>query len=1047
MAGAASPLPEALARGLSEIVPAVRLLGSIEVVGPNGPAMLIGARQRGLVGLLALNAGTVVPQSRLVDALWGEDPPRTAVRSLHSHVSRVRQALQSCGLGDVLLTREPGYVLTLGRDQVDVHLFEDAVRGATANGDGVDVLRAGLRLWRGDALADGDPAGWAAAEVERLHEARLAAVEELWDAELRAGRHAAAAGELDRELVAHPSRERLVGLLMLALYRCGRHADALDRYERLRSRLADELGVDPGPRLQRLHTAILRRDPTLDLDPTPTPQPQPTAQDRSRPQAAVPTQLPPPVGHFAGRGDELRTLNRWEDGADDARIVVVSGPAGVGKTAFAVQWGHQARARFPDGQLFVDLRGHDPDAALTPGEALTHVLRALGVPADRIPTDLAEQTGLYRSVIHDRRLLVLLDNGGTADHVLPLVPSTPSSLLVVTSRNQLASLAVHHGVRAVHLDVFSPEEGMSLLVRVLGAERVEREADAAARVVELCGRMPLALRIAAAKLAARPRQDLAELVAELSGGDRLGALAVEGGALSVRAVFASAYHALSEPAARLFRLLGLNPGTHFTSYLAAALTGLSYGRARRSVDELAAAHLITEIASGRYRLHDLVRLFAAECADEEESAAQRQAAVERIIEWYLSVADAANRTLDPARDRVKPTFRHPVAEPPFEPRHGAVLAFLDGEHGNLAPLVEYAARNGHDEIAWQLTYLLAGYFESRGHWADRVAVGQWGLGAARQLGDPVVEGLMLSGLGVSCIASRRHDDALVHLRQALDIMRATGDRRGEGHVHNNMAAAYAELRRYDEAVESFGHALDVHTANGHRHGQTLTLNNLGYMYGQIGRPDLSLRHLERGLALAGEDGDSRLEAAITHSIGQTLRRSGDHDGALDRFGHALAIRRSIGDRRNEVRTLTERGLTWLATETAAADAPATATSNRAAPSAAAGAALDDFREALRLCRETGDLHGEATALANVGRALLAAGDLDAAAEHLDLAAAVRVRVPDAYEEAALQRGLGDLHERRGRPDDAARHRRRAVELYDKVNATREAAELTALTSR
>lgn len=392
--------------------PAVRLLGPIEVVGPAGPALLVGARQRGLVALLALSTGSVVAQSRLVDALWGEDPPRTAVRSLHSHVSRVRHALQACGLGDVLRTREPGYLLTLERDQVDVHVFENAVRAGDA--------RAGLALWRGDPLADGEPAGWAAAEVERLHQARLAAVEDLWEAELRAGRHAAAVGELERELVDRPGRERLVGLLMLALYRDGRHADALDRYERVRVRLADELGVDPGPRLQALHTAILRRDPTLD-PPTAAPRPVPEPSGWGEPTG--PSQLPPPVGHFAGRGDELDGLAEL---AEDERIVVVSGPAGVGKTAFAVQWAHRARSRYPDGQLFLDLRGHDPDAALTPGQVLTHVLRALGVPAARTPTDLAEQTGLYRSLTADRRLLVLLDNGGTADHVLPLVPSTPA---------------------------------------------------------------------------------------------------------------------------------------------------------------------------------------------------------------------------------------------------------------------------------------------------------------------------------------------------------------------------------------------------------------------------------------------------------------------------------------------------------------------------------------------------------------------------------------------------------------------------------------------
>ena len=1010
--------------------PAVRLLGSIEVVGPNGPALLVGARQRGLVALLALNAGTVMPQSRLVDALWGECPPRTAVRSLHSHVSRVRQALQSCGLGDVLLTREPGYLLALPRDEIDVHRFEDAVRGAHAaggqgglgdgggrgggdgrsgdgrdgdgrDGDGgdgydgprgldgmIERLRAGLRLWRGDALADGEPAGWAAAEVERLHEVRLAAFEELWDAELRRGRHAAAVGELERELVGSPSRERLVGLLMLALYRCGRHAAALDRYQRLRARLADELGVDPGPRLQWLHTAILRRDQALDLPPVPAAaaaeatsgHPAPAAAGRQSGQAAVgqpglaaagqpelaaggtlglvaggqpeasavavPRQLPPPVGHFAGRREELTALDRWQHDADaDTRIVVVSGTAGVGKTAFAVQWAHQARARFPDGQLFLDLRGHDPDSALTPGEALTHALRALGVPADRIPADLGEQTGRYRSLTNGKRLLVVLDNGGTADHVLPLVPSTEAGLLLVTSRHQLAALAVHHGVRAVRLDVFSADEALALLDRVLGHDRVQREPQAVARLVELCGALPLALRIAAARLAARPMQDIGELTAELTD-DRLDALAVEGDLRSVRNVFASAYGALSEPAARLFRLLGLHPGVSFTTYLASVLTGLSHGRARRSVDELAAAHLIAETASGRYRFHDLVRLYARECAEGEESGAQRQEAAERIAEWYLSIADAANRNLDPARDRVKPILRHDVGEPPFEAKPNSTLAFLDGERDNLASIVEFAADTGNDESAWQLAYLLAGYFESRGHWADRLAIGRCGLSAARRLGDAVVEGLMLSGLGVSCLAARRFEEALQHLSQALAVMRTIGDKRGEGHALNNLAATYAELHRFDDAVDSFEAALDVHTANGHRHGMTLTLNNLGHLYAQLGELDTSLRHLARGLALAREDGDTRLEAAVLHSIGQTHRRGGRYDDALQHFGRALALRRQIGDRRYEARTLNETGATHLLR------------GDRAA-------ALADFGLALELCREIGDQHGAATALANL----------------------------------------------------------------------------------
>jgi DNA-binding SARP family transcriptional activator/tetratricopeptide (TPR) repeat protein len=1001
---------------MTATAPAVRVLGPVEVFGPLGRATLARGAQRELVGLLALHTGSVVALPKLVDALWGEAAPRTAARTLHSHVARVRQALQTCGLPDAVLTRDAGYLLALPPAEVDAHRFADAVRRARdqlardALQPAVEAFQAGLAMWRGDALADCEPQGWAVTEIERWHELRLSAYEDMWDARLRLGEHAAAVTELERMIVTQPVRERLVELLMLALYRSGRSSDALDRYERLRTRLAAQLGVHPGARVTRLHTAVLRSDPGLGGVVTGEPTRAPT-----------PAQLPPPTVHFAGRADQLAMLNGWLDDTD-ARIAVVCGSPGVGKTALAVHWAWQASERFPDGRLFLDLRGHDPDSALTPAAAMAHALRGLGVPAERVPADQAEQGRLYHSLVDGRRILVVLDNAGTADHVLPLVPPSAGSALLVTSRQQLVALSIRHTVHTVALDVLTEREALALLGQVLGANRVAAEVGAARELVELCDRLPLALRIAAAKLAERPRQRIGDLVTELAGHGRLDALSVTGGSPGLRQVFASAYEALSEPAARLFRLLGLHPGTTFGYQLAAALTGVPSRRARRSVDELAAAQLIIEADGGRYRFHDLIRLYAAECTHALDPPEHRTEATARILDWYLGIAAAANALLDPARDRVRPTFRFPLTERPFPDSHAAALDCLDAERANLLSVVEFAAKHGHDAVAWQLAYLLGGFFESRGHWVDRVTMCRWGLAAAQHGDDPTTEGLMRSGLGVACIAARRFTEALEHLGHALALMRASGDKRGEGHAHNNMGTALAELRRFDEAVEAFTRALAVHTANGHRPGAMLASNNLGFLYAQTGRTRLSLQHLDRALALAREDGNIRFEAAIEHSTGQSHRYGGDLDAALACFDRALALRRQIGDRRYEARTRYEIGTTHL-------------------QRGDHGAAVEHLSAAHELSREIADQHLEAIALAGLGRAHLLAGESATARTRLESALRLRTRIPDDYELANIHRSLAELEQRSSDPAAAKRHRRRAIELYTMVNATTEADEL------
>ncbi|WP_281173646.1 AfsR/SARP family transcriptional regulator [Actinokineospora inagensis] len=987
----------------------LRVLGPVEALGPTGRALVHGTRQRAVLGVLALHAGTVLPASRLVDVLWGDDPPRTAVKTLHSHVARVRQALTACGFPLVLRTKEPGYVLAVDAESVDALRFERLVRDARghlgrAEADrAAGLLRDALALWRGDAFADAALASWGCGEVTTLHELRLAALEDLWDAELRSGRNADAARELPRLVAAHPTRERLAALCMLALHRRGRHTDALAVYRELRTRLADEFGVDPGPELVELHTAILRRDPGLDARPTPR----------------GPAQLPARVGHFTGRAAELCTLDSLlADPGDERPVVVISAAAGMGKTALAVQWAHSVAARFPDGQLFLDLGGQDSGRALSAADALAHLLRALDVPDERMPAELTERAALYRSLLHGRRCLVLVDNAGDVDQVLPLVPGTGQSLLVVTSRQALAALGTRHAAHHVALDSLGHTESLELLTRVIGADRVNREPGASARLGRLCGGMPLALRLAAARLVAVPGRSVAESAAELVSG-RLDTLAVEGDTRTVRAVFASAYEPLEPGRARMFRLLGIAPGTTVSAHLGATLCGVPVDRARESLAALSAAHLITEVDRDRYRFHDLIREFAAGRADRDE----RALALSRLVDWYLVVAEEANRVIDPNRDLVVPTLRHPRPRVPFTDRHEA-LAFLDAERPNLRAVAQCAREAGRLDSAWQFTYLLTSFFDATGHWHDRVELCRQGAAAATALGDPVAEAEMLRALGVAYFMTRRLREALETNQRALRTVRAAGDLAGEGHVHNNIANAYAELRRFDEAIAAHRLAVARCAEAGSDLGRALSQRNLGHTFIRMGRAEESLVPLTDALATFRGLGNARLEAATLDTLGEAWLQRGDHGTALRHLGEAVAVSRAIGDRWLEWESLLDTGRAHL--------------DNGDIPQA-----LTHFRAALDLSRDVGDRHGEASALNHLGRAHLTAGDLAAARDHLERSLAIRTAVPDDYELAHLHRDLGDLESRTGDPTTATRHWSRAHTLYRQANATTEAADLAA----
>ncbi|HVQ91156.1 MAG TPA: AfsR/SARP family transcriptional regulator, partial [Mycobacteriales bacterium] len=647
-----------------------RVLGPLRVWDGAGWSPVRAAQQRVVLAVLLAEAGRPVTKDRLVDEIWGDRPPPSAVGIVQDYVRQLRR-LVGGGTRGPLVTRGPGYELGLADDELDAAAFDRlaaAGRRELAAGrlaDGARQLADGLALWQGPALADVPASPTVATHAARLDRSRLAAAEERLGAQLDLGRHSEVLGELDRLIGEHPLQERLRAQLMLALYRCGRRSEALTAYRGAREVLVAELGLEPGRELRELQRAILADDPRLTA---PTPfadlarpaqpaQPARPAQPDRQPGPAeagagrgTPAQLPAAVAAFTGRDRHLRELDGLLATGAAARppvlvISTIAGAAGVGKTALAVHWARRVAGAFPDGQLHVNLRGHAAGPPVRPLEALAGFLHALGVPPADVPSEVEQAAALYRSVLAGKRVLVVLDNARHPDQVRPLLPSEPGCLVIVTSRDQLGGLVARDGAVRLALDVLTPAEARLLLARLLGADRVAAEPLAAAELAELCGRLPLALRIAAANLGAAPRTTIARYTSQLAAGDRLAALEVDGDPqASVRAAFELSYRDLPGAAQRLFRLLGLVPGPDLTPPAAAALAAVPVEQAARLLDRLAAAHLVEHRVPGRYGCHDLLRRYAAERAGSDDPAADRQAALGRLVDFYLhSVAAAAER--------------------------------------------------------------------------------------------------------------------------------------------------------------------------------------------------------------------------------------------------------------------------------------------------------------------------------------------------------------------------------------------------------------------
>jgi DNA-binding SARP family transcriptional activator len=882
------------------------LLGSLIVRRDGVEVTVPRGKQRVILAMLLLNAGRVVRLDQFAEALWVCGPPPSGPVAVQNYVMRLRTTLGDAGR-ERIITQPGGYLIRVEAAELDVSVFEallDVARAAALDGvwdQAAAHAREALQLWRGEPLADVDSETLMMHEAHRLAELRSEALEVRIDADLHLGRHAGVIVELQQLAGKNPLRERLHGLLMLALYRAGRQAEALAVYQQVRQVLMDELGTEPGAGLRELHHQMLTADPSLEL-------PQIVRPPTGGQEPVVPRQLPAAARHFTGRARELAELSGLLDeaGQDGPGAVVISaigGTAGVGKTALALHFARQAAGYFPDGQLYVNLRGFDPSSApVTPAEAVRWFLDTLSVPPERIPPDADAQAGLYRSLLAGKRMLIVLDNARDEQQARPLLPASPASLVLITSRNQLAGLAATDGARLLTLDILTHDEAVQLLSARIGAARAAAEPEAIGEIATLCAHLPLALAVAAARAAARPRFPLAQLAAELRDtAGRLDALDAGDPAASVRAVFSWSYQQLGEGAARMFRLLGLHPGPDISVPAAGSLVAADEQQARRLLRELTHDSLLTEHAPGRYAFHDLLRAYAAEQARERDTEADRDAAIGRVLDHYLHTAARAAFVLRPAYEAVTLTLAPPApGAAPEEPAdYQQAAAWFDAEHQVLLAAITLATETRAYSHAWQLPLAITAYLQRRGYLRERFVVMGTAVAAATRLDDVRGQATSLLGLGSACNWIGDHDQGRAHLERCIPLYQRLGDRMGEAWALQNLAAIAEAQGRYADSLGHNERALRLVRDTGDEIVEAELLNDIGWCHALLGDYLVARGFCEQSLDLTAKLGYSDGEHAVWDTLGYVELQVGNFTQAAAHFEFALALCRDHGHRSME----------------------------------------------------------------------------------------------------------------------------------------------------
>ncbi|MFH9952893.1 BTAD domain-containing putative transcriptional regulator [Streptomyces roseolus] len=870
-----------------------RLLGSVAVVTEGGDVAPGPAKRTSLLAALLLRPNTAVNVTGLMDALWEDEPPTHAKTVLQGHVSRLRALLAAHGAeayGVELTTQGSAYLLRMPESLVDAHRFEELVglAGAQRNAaDTVRMLREALSYWQGPALTGTVPSGPLEAAATALEEMRLSSVEALAEAYGKLGEHARAAAVLRTEAVAHPLRESLAAALMTALARAGRRSDALDWYHRTRRLLAEELGVDPGAALADTYAELLR-DAGAVLVPAPAPVPGPPPADPPVPEPVlVPELLPRAPRGFTGREAEAALLDRAA-GSGDGPVCLVTGPAGVGKTAFAVDWAHRRRAAFPDGRLFADLRGFSDTPAPETGVVLREFLLALGVPQQRVPETAVGRGALFRSLTAGRRMLVVLDNARSSEQVRPLLPGGDGCVTVVTSRDRLGGLIASDAARPVPLRQLPPAAATALLATVLGEDRVAAEPDAAERLAGLCDGLPLALRVTAARLAERPGRLLGEMVGELACEQgRLALLDVED--VGVSAALRLTVQQLPESAARAFRALGLHTGSDLDHFAAAALTGTTPARAAVDLERLAAAHLLTEAVPGRWTPHDLVRLYARGLAPQAD-----QEGLRRLLDHYLYAGLAADAAAEPGSQpcyALPADARRPAAIPEFEGRTAA-LDWYAAERPALEGAVAASAALGLHDRAWRLALVAWPLMLMRlqDGWTPLLEAG---LASAEAVGDPDAQSRTRALLGWILHEEGRDEEALVHLERAPGLAALAGDPISEAIAVVNHAAVLDATGEYGRARELMARAVALADRTGHPSTQVLALQHLAGHCLRAGEYEEALAHVLRAGELVAPDAVV-VQAELRIVRGEALAGIGRVEEAAHQLERAAADAEAAG---------------------------------------------------------------------------------------------------------------------------------------------------------
>ncbi|GLY29424.1 SARP family transcriptional regulator [Kineosporia sp. NBRC 101731] len=917
-------------------------------------------KQRAVLALLLVRSGQPVALHELVDLLWPHDPPHTAVNVVHRQMAALRRTLEPelpARTPSRWVTRDAaGYRLDVtggaraasaapGR-ALDLEEFRDLVREASSLTDhhrAAGMLLKALSLWHGPVVADLTPEvrqhpAFVAVEAEYLSAVRRAA-----DRALAGG--APIAGDLPARLREasdrYPLDEAVQARLMLVLAAVGRSAEALDRFERLRVVLDEELGLTPGPELREARQRVREQTEVSASSSVPRSSARPDHADHAdhadQDEKAgtedevvalvAPAQLPADLASFTGRRHELDVVSSLLSGTGTGRaprLVVISGMGGVGKTTMAVHWAHQVADRFPDGQLYVNLRGFHPSGVVTGAiEVMRSFLEALGVPAPRVPAGLEAQASLYRSLLAGRRMLILLDNARDSDHVRHLLPGTTGSLVIVTSRHQLVDLVATQGAHPVALDLLPRPEALAFLAARLGADRTTLEADAAAQVVDLTGRLPLTLALVCAHAAVNPAYSLQAVATDLREIGSLDSFSGESAPTDVRSVFSWSYQVLTSGAARLFRLLGLQAGPDCSLSAAVSLACQPRPQVRLLLRELLRASLIFETRPGRYGCHELLRAYAAELAALPEHREESAAARTRLLDHYLHSADAAAATLRPGRDRIPLPDAVPgtVTQTFASTREAAGwldterLALVStirqeeihGSPGSFAEGADHADRGDHARHVWQLAGVIENYLDRAGSWQVQAQLQSLAVRAARRSGDRAGQAHAARALGFAQFRLGLFPEATRNLVEALGLFDRIGDLVGKAFTHRQLAFQANGRGDHLVALEQYRSAAALYRGLDDLSGQGWVHNEVGWTHILIGDHEKALGDCRASITLHRQVGNPNGEAAAWDSLGYAQHHLARYEEALDSFARALAIFRDIADRYLEADTLVHIG--------------------------------------------------------------------------------------------------------------------------------------------